>query len=45
VGLCTGVSKRTTKNSSCDVLKSAGMLRNHKTSHQTAMYKKVARIV
>jgi hypothetical protein len=45
VGLCTGVSKRTTKNSSCDVLKSAGTLRNHKTSHQTAMYKQVARIV
>jgi hypothetical protein len=37
VGLCIGVSKRTTKNSSCDVLKSAGTFRNHKTSHQTGM--------
>jgi hypothetical protein len=27
------------------MLKIAGALRNHKTSHQTAMYKKVARIV
>jgi hypothetical protein len=45
VGLCTGVPKCTTKISSCDVLKSAGTLRNHKISHQTAMYKKVACIV
>jgi hypothetical protein len=33
------------KNSSYDILKSAGTFRNRNTSHQTGMYKKVARIV